>query len=83
MVRCETCGKEFKTAQGLAEHMRYKHGDSVAGASAAPATRIATEQQLGELEGRLEQVENINELESEHWVSRRAVCMEFLSYTLH
>ena len=83
MVRCEICGKEFKTAQGLTEHMRYKHGDLVAGASVAPATGVATEQQLGELEDKLEQVENINELECEHWVSRRAVCMEFLSYTLH
>jgi hypothetical protein len=28
MVKCDLCGKEFKDAQGLAGHMRFKHGES-------------------------------------------------------
>ena len=28
MEKCEVCGKEFKDHQGLAGHMRFKHGES-------------------------------------------------------
>jgi len=57
MVNCHICGKEFKNTQGLAGHMSFKHGIKSASAGAAPAARLATEQDLKQINYRTEQIE--------------------------
>ena len=64
MVQCEICGKECKNTQGLRGHMTFVHGQT--GSSRTPVARLATEHQLSELEARLEQVEEITQLDTEH-----------------
>jgi chromosome segregation ATPase len=63
MVHCEICGKACKNTQGLRGHMTFVHGQT--GSSRTPVARLATEQQLSELEARLEQVEEITQLNTE------------------
>ena len=63
MVQCEICGKECKNTQGLRGHMTFVHGQI--SSSKTPVTRLATECQLSELEARLEQVEEITQLDTE------------------
>ena len=55
-VTCEICNKEFKTTQGLRGHKTFVH--QMATTNDLPA-RLATEQQLSELEDRLEKLEGI------------------------
>lgn len=64
MVTCELCGKEVKTAQALRGHKTFKHG--VTGSNTQqPVARLASEQQLSELEDRLELTEGSDELLTE------------------
>ena len=63
MVQCELCGKEFKNTQGLRGHKTFVHG--ITGSNKQPVARLATEQALSELECRLEQVEEITQLDAE------------------
>ena len=57
MVDCRICGKEFKNTQGLAGHMSFKHGIRSASTGVAPAARLATEQDLKQINYRTEQLE--------------------------
>lgn len=41
VFKCEVCGKVFKNACGLANHMRHKHKEEVAAAAAAAAPVVA------------------------------------------
>lgn len=43
VFKCKVCGKVFKNACGLANHMRHKHKEEVAAAAAAAATTAAPE----------------------------------------
>ncbi|MBA7543969.1 hypothetical protein ES705_36316 [subsurface metagenome] len=52
MIKCELCGKEFKTGQGLSGHMKFVHG--VSGGSGKPVTQLVTGEQLHQLEGDIE-----------------------------
>lgn len=54
MVECPICGKEFASTQGLRGHLTWTHG--VAGSGKQPVARLATEQLVSELNGRLEQL---------------------------
>jgi len=56
MAKCDLCGKELRTTQGLRGHMTFAHG--ALGGGTQPVARLATEKQLGELEYRLEQTES-------------------------
>ena len=63
MVSCNICGKEFKNTQGLRGHKTFVHGITN---NKQPANRLATEQELSKLESRLEQVEEITQLDTEY-----------------
>lgn len=62
-VTCEICGKEFKTTQGLRGHKTFVHQMTT---THDPPARLATEQELGVVEEKLEllyaQVEQVDEL---------------------
>ena len=62
-VTCEICGREFKNSQGLRGHKTFVH--QITTTQELP-TRLATEQELGIVEERLEllyaQVEQMDEL---------------------
>jgi len=52
MIKCEECGKEFKTQQGLVGHMRFVHGiKSSRQQSLFPSKRFITDTQLDEALG--------------------------------
>jgi len=57
MVNCDICGKEFKNTQGLRGHKTFVH--QLTSSSSKSAARLATEQQLSELEDRLGKLEDI------------------------
>ena len=63
MVKCELCGKEVKNTQGLRGHKTFVHGITVS--NKQPVGRLDTEQELSELECRLEQVEELTQLDTE------------------
>lgn len=52
-VRCEMCGREFKTTQGLRGHKTFVHQMTSSG---KPPPRLATDQQSSKLEERVEQL---------------------------
>ena len=62
-VTCEICGKEFKNSQGLRGHKTFVHQITT---TQEPPARLATEQELGIVEEKLEllyaQVEQLDEL---------------------
>jgi chromosome segregation ATPase len=61
MVKCKLCGREVKTTQALAGHMKFAHGITGA-ASNKPVARPAAEQQASILEDRLRKLERITGL---------------------
>ena len=63
MVQCDLCGKEVKNTQGLRGHKTFVHG--ITSSNKQPVARLATEQALSELECRLEQVEELTQLDTE------------------
>lgn len=63
MVKCELCGQEFKTTQGLRGHKTFVHHQT--GSSKLPAATLATEQQLNELSSRLEEAEGLAQYANE------------------
>ena len=63
MVQCELCGKEFKNTQGLRGHKTFVHG--ITSSNKQPVAGVATEQELSKLECRLEQVEELTQLDIE------------------
>jgi len=63
MVQCELCGKELKNTQGLRGHKNFVHG--ITGSNKQPVAGVATEQELSKLECRLEQVEELTQLDTE------------------
>jgi len=56
---CEICGKEFKTTQGLRGHKTFVHQIA---SSKEPTAQPVTEQQLAELEDRLQKLESMTGL---------------------
>lgn len=54
-IKCEICGKEFKTTQGRRGHMNFVHQDYDSH-SEDSVTPSAVEQQLTKLEDRVEQL---------------------------
>jgi len=52
---CEICGRQFKTTQGLRGHKTFVHQMTSA---KEPPARLSTEQQLSELEVRLQKLES-------------------------
>ena len=56
MLTCEICGKQVKTAQGLRGHKNFVH-DITGSNTEKPVAPLATEQQVIELEDRLQQLE--------------------------
>lgn len=54
-IRCEICGKEFKTTQGRRGHMNFAHSDYNSDPEDS-VTRPAIEQQLTKLEDRVEKL---------------------------
>ena len=52
-VKCEMCGKELRTTQGLRGHKTFVHQLT---STSKPPARIATERQLIKLEERVEQL---------------------------
>ena len=63
MVKCDICGKEFKNPQGLRGHEMLSHG--INNSKRQPAAKPVAEQQLSELESRLEQVEELTRVTTE------------------
>ncbi|GAI59099.1 unnamed protein product [marine sediment metagenome] len=60
MIKCQVCGKECKTVQGLAGHMQNKHGILGAHPDAerlAPSPKLVSELQLSELSERVGELE--------------------------
>ena len=54
MIKCEVCGKEFKTGQGLGGHMRWVHGIIPDKQHPLfPPKRFITDEQLAEMLGKL------------------------------
>ncbi len=78
MIKCQICGKECKTVQGLAGHMQNKHGILGAHPDAErlpPSPKLVSEQQLSELAERVDELEGSvsmveTELEAERGVER-------------
>ena len=62
MVQCELCGKKFKNTQGLRGHKTFVHG--ITGSNKQPVAGVATERELSKLECRLEQVEELTQLDT-------------------
>lgn len=58
MAKCEICGKELKTTQGLRGHKTFVH-HITSTTDEQPAARLGTEQQLSELDDRLDKLELI------------------------
>lgn len=54
-IKCDICGKEFKTTQGRRGHMNFVHGDDNSDLENS-VTRPANEQRLTKLEDRVEQL---------------------------
>ena len=49
MIKCETCGREFKTTQALGGHMRFVHGIKKDGrVPLLPPKRFITDKELEE-----------------------------------
>ena len=63
MVQCELCGKEVKNTQALRGHKTFVHG--ITGSNKQPVTRVDSEEKLSELKRRLEQVEELSQLDTE------------------
>ncbi len=62
MIKCQVCGKECKTVQGLAGHMQNKHGilGAYPGAERMPPSpKLVSEQQLSELVERVDELEGL------------------------
>jgi DNA repair exonuclease SbcCD ATPase subunit len=78
MVKCEICGKELKNTQGLNGHKRFAHGQATSNKPAGAAIEQSaseleltpgnnqpiSEQQLSELERRLQKLERVTGLRS-------------------
>jgi chromosome segregation ATPase len=60
-IKCEICGKEFRTTQGRRGHMTFVHQMTT---THDPPARLATEQEMTKLEERLEQLsEQVEQLD--------------------